>query len=186
MTVMTLASEPYTVGDLEAMPDDGRRYELVDGALLVSPAPGWPHQEVAYTLYGLLRAACPRDLRVLGAPFAVRPDKFNEYQPDVLVARYRDLTLDDLPTAPVLAVEVISPSSGIRDATLKKAVYERLGVPSYWLVRPDRTEPALTVFELDGSAYHQVAHVVGDVPFEAQQPFPVRVVPADLVAGLRP
>jgi len=169
-----------------AMADDGRRYELVDGALLVSPAPGWPHQEVAYTLYGLLRSACPRDLRVLGAPFAVRPDKFNEYQPDVLVARYGDLTLDDLPAPPVLAVEVVSPSSGIRDATLKKAVYARMGVPSYWLVDPDQDRPALTVFELGGAEYRQVAHVVGGEPFEAQQPFPVQVVPADLVAGLRP
>lgn len=86
----------------------------------------------------------------------------------------------------MLAVEVLSPSSGIRDATLKKAVYERLGVGSYWLVNPDRIQPVLTVFELDGGVYRQVSHVVGDEPFEAQHPFPVRVVPTDLVAGLRP
>lgn len=188
MTVMIRADmeRPYTVDDLETMPDDGRRYEIVDGGLLVSPAPGWPHQEVVYTLYGILRAGCPRELRVIGAPFGVRPDEFNEYQPDVLVARYADLTMKNLPKPPLLAVEVVSPTSGLSDATLKKAVYERLGVESYWLVHPDRAQPALTVFELDGDEYRQVAHVVGDEPFEAQQPFPVRVVPADLVAGLRP
>ena len=94
MTAVTSPSDvahPFTVADLEGMPDDGRRYELIDGELLVSPAPGWAHQEAAYTLYTLLRRHCPPDLRVIGAPFAVRPDKFNEVQPDVLVARYTDL-----------------------------------------------------------------------------------------------
>src|SRR5256885_7670358 len=135
MTVMTTSSRPYTVDDLEWMPDDGHRYELIDGELLVSPAPGWPHQSVVVRLTVLLDAACPRDLRVVSGPFGIRPDKFNEYQPDVLVARYADLQEREtyLPTPPVLAVEVISPTSGIRDATLKKAVYARLGVPSYWL-----------------------------------------------------
>jgi Uma2 family endonuclease len=104
----------------------------------------------------------------------------------VLVARQTDLTLEDLPKAPVLAVEVISPTSGIRDASLKKAVYARMGVPSYWLVDPNLQLPALTVFELDGAEYRQVAHVVGGEAFDAVRPFPVRVVLADLVAGLRP
>ena len=145
MTVVTSPSDvahPFTVADLEGMPDDGRRYELIDGELLVSPAPGWAHQEAAYTLYTLLRSHCPPDLRVIGAPFAVRPDKFNEVQPDVLVARYADLTEDDLPRAPVLAVEVISPTSRLRDAHLKKAVYARLGAPSFWLVDPARDKPS--------------------------------------------
>ncbi len=66
-------------------------------------------------------------MRVLAAPFAVRRDKYNEVQPDVLVARYADLTEQGLPRAPLLAVEVISPTSRLRDASLKKAVYARLG-----------------------------------------------------------
>jgi Uma2 family endonuclease len=187
---------PFTVSDLEEMPDDGRRYELIDGELLVSPAPGWAHQEAAYTLYMLLRQACPADMRVIGAPFAVRPDRYNEVQPDVLVARYGDLTPDDLPRAPLLAVEVISPTSRLRDASLKKAVYERLGAPSYWLVdpgpekpwrpEPGPGQPSLSVFELTDRGYQQTAHVVGETSWTASQPFPVRVVPADLVRGLRP
>jgi Uma2 family endonuclease len=116
----------------------------------------------------------------------VRPDKFNEVQPDVLVARYADLTEDDLPRAPVLAVEVISPTSRLRDAHLKKAVYARLGPASFWLVDPARDKPTLTVFELAGGAYREVACVAGDEAWTAAQPFPVRVVPADLVRGLQP
>lgn len=179
-------SRPFTVADLEAMPDDGRRYELIDGELLVSPAPGWSHQEAAQTLYVILRSACPRDLRVLMAPFAVRIDKFNELQPDVLVAKFADLTEPNLPTAPLLAVEVVSPNSGLRDRSLKKAVYERMGVPSYWLVDPDRNQPILTVFEMTGGSYRQVTVVSGRKAWDARQPFPVRIVPADLIAGLNP
>jgi Uma2 family endonuclease len=189
MTVVTSPGDvahPFTVSDLEEMPDDGRRYELIDGELLVSPASGWAHQEAVGTLYIVLRQACPPDMRVIGAPFAVRPDKYNEVQPDVLVARYGDLTEDDLPRAPRLAVEVISPTSRLRDASLKKAVYARLGTPSYWLVDPNPDKPSLTVFELSGRDYAEAGHVTGAQPWTADRPFPVRVAPADLVRGLRP
>jgi Uma2 family endonuclease len=180
------AARPFTVADLERMPDDGRRYELIDGELLVSPAPGWAHQEAAYTLYTLLRQVCPPGLRVIGAPFAVRPDTFNELQPDVMVARYDDLTERGLAGAPLLAVEVISPTSRLRDASLKKAAYARLGVPSFWLVDPDPERPALTAFDLAGAEYRQEAYVVGEAPWTATRPLRVSLVPADLVAGLRP
>ena len=112
MTVMALPSNvefPYTVAGLEALPDDGHRYELIDGALVVSPGPSWPHQSVVVELTSLLHGVCPRDLRVLTAPFDVRPDEFNNYQPDVLVARYAELGEKYLRAAPVLAVEVLSP-----------------------------------------------------------------------------
>lgn len=188
MTVMARpgnVAHPFTVSDLEEMPDDGRRYELIDGALLVRPAPGWAHQEAAYTLYTVLRQACPQDMRVIGAPFAVRPDQYNEVQPDVLAARYEDLTERGLPRAPLLAVEVISPTSRLHDASLKKAVYARLGTPSYWLVDPNRDKPSLTVFELADGDYKEIAQVTGGQAWTASRPFPVQVIPADLVRGLR-
>jgi Uma2 family endonuclease len=187
MAVMTMPADvarPFTVADLEDTPDDGRRYELIDGGLLVSPAPGWHHQEVQGALFYLLRTACPRDLRVIGAPFAVRQDDYNEVQPDVLVARYDDLTERNLPRAPLLAVEVMSPTSRLRDASLKKAFYARLGVLSYWLVDPVR--PAVTAFELAGDGYDEVAHVAGNDSWRASKPFGVTIVPAQLVAGLQP
>jgi Uma2 family endonuclease len=185
MAVMTIPAEvgrPFTVADLEETPDDGRRYELIDGELLVSPAPGWPHQEALFTLYMILRAACPPDLRVIGAPFAVRQDSYNEVQPDVLVARYTDLTDKNLPRPPLLAVEVFSPTSRLRDATLKKAFHARLGVRSYWLVDP--LKPSLTAFELRGSDYSEVACVTGDEVWEAVAPFPVALSAAELVRGV--
>jgi hypothetical protein len=63
---------PFTVDDLEAMPDDGKRYELIDGMLVVSPAPGMRHQKVLMKLAVALDEACPVGMHVLPAPFAVR------------------------------------------------------------------------------------------------------------------
>jgi Uma2 family endonuclease len=177
---------PFTVHDLEAMPDDGRRYELIDGMLLVTPAPGWSHQEMAGALYLVLHAACPAELRVLLAPFAVRTSPLNEVQPDVLVARYAELTEACLPVAPVLAVEALSRSTQLGDRNTKKAHYERLGVPSYWLLDP--VQPGgLEVYELDEHGRYQLtAKVSGDESYAATRPFPVQVCPARLLDGLRP
>jgi Uma2 family endonuclease len=129
---------------------------------------------------------CPPELRVLAAPFAVRTDLSNEVQPDVIVTRYVDLTAKNLPVPPLLAVEALSPSTRLSDLNLKRAHYERLGVPSYWILDP--VEPgSLTVHELSTQGGY-VRHTImtGDEVFEAERPFPVTVVPARLLDGLRP
>lgn len=117
----------------------------------------------------------------------LRHDVFNELQPDVLVARFEDLTLENLAAAPVLAVEIISPSSRLKDGNLKKAAYARVGTPSFWLVDPDLEAPSVTVWELvGGTDYQRVAHVVGDDVLAVERPFALKFSPADVVAGLRP
>lgn len=90
---------PLTRVDLEAMPDDGHRYELIDGALIVTPAPSPLHQRAVLELAYRLRQLCPPDLEVLISPLDVALAKDTVMQPDVLVARRRDLTERDLPTA---------------------------------------------------------------------------------------
>lgn len=191
MAVMTTGhaliptGRPFTVDDLEGMPDDGNRYELIDGMLIVSPAPSWEHQEMSFAVGIVLREACPRGERVLLAPFAVQTAFDSEVQPDVLVARFTDLTSKNLPAPPLMVAEVLSRSTRLHDRNTKKAHYERMGVPVYWLLDP--TEPgSLTVFEHAGSGYEQTAHVVGDEAYEARRPFPVTIVPARLLDGTRP
>lgn len=175
---------PFTVHDLEAAPDDGNRYELIDGMLLVSPAPSHRHQKVIARLVWRLESDCPPNMDVLPAPFAVRPSEIIELQPDVLVGRDVDFTEKDLPVAPLLAVEVLSPSTRLKDLTIKKAAYQRMGIPSYWVIDPRKA--SLTVFELDrkGFTYQLIAEVVGDKAFEATQPFPVRIVPVELLGRM--
>jgi len=174
---------PFTVDDLEAMPDDGNRYELIDGMLFVSPAPIPRHQKIVLQLAIRLDAACPDGFQVLPGPLSVRPSRSTELQPDVLVARDEDLTEKLLPVGPVLAVEVLSPSTALYDLNTKKAAYERLGVRSYWIIDPQ--QPSLTVFELaDDGSYRQVAEVKGEDAFDAQRPFPVTIVPVELLGTL--
>jgi Uma2 family endonuclease len=191
MSVMTTQASiphgrPFTVADLEAMPDDGNRYELIDGMLVVSPAPIWAHQEMCAAAFIELRLACPRHLRVVIAPFALRTADDSEVRPDILVGRFADLQgAKRLTVAPLLAVETLSRSTRLHDGNTKKAFYERIGVPSYWLLDP--TEPgSLTVFALRDGTYEQVAHVEGDEAYTAVEPFPVTMVPARLLDGTRP
>jgi Uma2 family endonuclease len=185
MTVMAThpPSGPYTVADLELMPDDGRRYELIDGMLFVSPAPATRHQKMVLQLAMRLERRCPDELQVFVAPYAVQPANDTEVQPDVLVARDEDLTERNLPVAPLLAVEILSPSTTLYDLNTKRAAYQRMGTPSYWVVDP--LDPRLTAFELgDAGEYQVVADVKGEDAFDAERPFPVRIVPVELLGRL--
>ena len=186
MSVMAIGvnGSPFTVEDLEGMPNDGRRYEIIDGMLLVSPAPVPRHQKIVTKLLVKLDLVCPDDLHVFPAPFAVRESRSTEVRPDVLVCRDSDLTDKLLPVAPLLAVEILSPSFVLNDFNTKKAVYERMGVASYWVIDPE--EPALTVFEFGADGlYEQTAVVKADEVFEATAPFPVRFSPAELLGTLK-
>lgn len=174
-------SRPITRADLETIPDDGHRYELLDGTLLVSPAPSRVHQTVVLRLGHLLDVARPRELRVLIAPFDVALADDTVLQPDVLVARRSDLTDRDLPAPPVLAVEVVSASTRRIDQLLKPARYAASGVAHYWIVDP--CEPSLTAYELGpDETYVEIAVVHGPEPYRAARPFAVSVVPSGLVA----
>jgi len=170
-----------TRDDLQAMPDDGHRYELVDGALVVTPAPNWTHQRVVLALAVALRDSCPSDLEVFVAPLDVELADDTVLQPDVLVARRADLGQHGLPAAPALAVEVLSPSTRLIDHTLKRSRFEVAGCPSYWVVDPQT--PSLTAWELGASGYTELAHVVSDEEFETALPYPVTIIPTDLARG---
>ena len=179
-TVTTLPrSRPLTRADLEQMPDDGHRYELIDGVLIVTPAPSYRHQDAVGHLYLLLSLACPAQLNVLLAPFDVALAEDTLMQPDLLVARRDAFTARDLPAAPLLAVEVLSPSTRRIDLTLKRSRLEAAGCGSYWVVDPEA--PALTAWDLRDGSYVEVGSVAGRETFSARLPFPVDVVPDSLV-----
>ncbi len=179
-TVTTLPrGRALTRGDLAAMPDDGHRYELVDGTLIVTPAPTPAHQTAVVRLLVILDGARPSDLQVQVAPLDVTLATDTVLQPDLLVARRADFSTRDLPLAPLLAVEVLSASTRQVDLTLKRARYEAAGCPSYWVVDPDG--PSLTAWELRRGEYVEVAHVVGDERYAATSPYEVTFSPAELL-----
>jgi Uma2 family endonuclease len=192
MSVMSTAGEtplpfgdPITVADLDRLPEDSHRWELLDGVLVVSPRPSNPHQVVALELSVLLHAQCPPELRVIPEP-AVQLSDVTEFNPDIVVARLDEVVEKKCTEPPRLIVEIRSPSTAIVDLNRKKAAYERFRVPSYWIVIPDRDRPGLIAFELEKHGYREAAHVTGDEAFTAARPFEVTVIPARLVAGLPP
>jgi Uma2 family endonuclease len=191
MSVVSIAEawpgpgKPFTVAELDRMPDDGHRYELLDGGLFVSPRPGNPHQVVAFTLATALDRACPPEWQVVPEP-AVQISQKTEFAPDLVVIRQEQANAAKCTEPPLLVVEVRSPSTALIDLNAKKAAYERFGVESYWVVVPDRDEPEVIAFELRDGRYYEATHVFGDQVFAAHRPFRFEVIPSRLVARLHP
>ena len=168
----------YTIADLDGLPEDGRRYELADGWLLVSPMARRRHQWGAERLGDVLKAACPPHLAVFSLPINVDDPDATHFEPDLTVVR-RKFALVENGDVPLLAVEVRSPSTAGRDAVRKRREYARLGIASYWLLDVD--VPSLRVLELAGDDYVETAFAAGETRVTVARPFPVTVVPADLL-----
>jgi Uma2 family endonuclease len=185
MTTMTAEAlqvphtRPFTRADLDGAPDDGHRYELIDGALVVTPAPRFRHQKVVSSLHTLLVAAAPEGTEVLTSPFDVVLAEDTVVQPDLLVASRTAFTEIDLPGPPLIAIEVLSPSTRSIDLLLKRERLRLAGCPHYWVLDPD--EPALTAWTLDGTEYVESAHAAGRTTAYLTDPFDVAVTPAALL-----
>ena len=164
-----------TYQDYLQLPDDGQRYEIIDGELYVSPAPSMKHQRVSTRLTFVLTGhTLPGGLgQVFSAPFDVRLADPSTVQPDIVyVSRAHGdiITPQNARGAPDLVVEIISPSSTQMDLEIKRDLYARHGVKYYWVAHP--LEEWLRAYELgaDGQ-YELVAEGQGDMTFSAP-PFP--------------
>ena len=159
MTSSVLRGREWSRADLADLPDDGHRYEVVDGALVVTPSPVFGHQQCQMGLIRQLLSTCPAYLTLLAAPFDVVLDDRTVVQPDLLVARRDRIERRGVRGRPELAVEILSPGSRVVDRNLKFERYERAGTPAYWLADPD--ELTLTAYELAEGRFVEVAHVTG-------------------------
>ncbi len=122
--------------------DDDKRYEVIEGELLMAPAPTTYHQAVSRNIeFAMWSYVKKKKLgKVFDAPVDVVLDEHNVFQPDIVfVSREREEIIKEraIMGVPDLVVEIVSPSSLGRDTILKKNVYERLGVKEFWLVYPD-------------------------------------------------
>jgi Uma2 family endonuclease len=169
----------WTVADLEALPDDGFRYELLDGMLLVTPAPVPLHQRVSRKLLRLLEDGCPDSMEVFHAPLDWQPDLRTSLEPDLLVVRNEDVGPKNVQAPLVLAVEVLSPTTRRKDRLLKRSRYEEGGVASYWIVDPE--EPSLLVLDLVDGHYVTSVEVTGDERADLTVPFGIQVTPSELI-----
>ncbi|GAB3447000.1 Uma2 family endonuclease [Streptomonospora sediminis] len=175
---------PLTVDDLEHMPDDGRRYELVEGRLDVSPAPTSQHSLVDTRLSHVLATQGPdEECVVLSAPgINFNADRTHHRIPDLAVFRVADFEGPYLTRPPLLAVEIVSPSSTFRDHHTKRTEYAKFGIESYWIITLDAEEPGILELRLDDGQYREAAQAFGTDVFETDAPFPVRLVPHWLLA----
>lgn len=180
MSVMPV-NNLLTRADLDALPDDGLRHELIDGAFVMTPSPGVGHQWMSAALVDVLRSAARgTGLAVLYAPLDVVLGP-NVVEPDIIVAPEEDFAEKDLPVAPLLVVEIRSPSTAWIDKGRKRTLYEEHGVASYWLADP--ATPSLTILELVGGRYTEVAHATGDQTITLTSPVTVTLNPAALARG---
>jgi Uma2 family endonuclease len=139
--VMATTQRRYTVAEVLAFPPDGNRYEVIHGELFVSPAPRPLHQAVIVRLVNGLSAyleAHGRGDTLFTAPADISWDDETLVQPDILVVPPDEVTNDwSTYKTLLLAVEVISPSSGRVDRVIKRALYQERGVATYWIVDPE-------------------------------------------------
>jgi Uma2 family endonuclease len=144
-----------TVDDYRELPEAGPRYQLIEGDLVLTPAPATRHQRISRALQMLLmqHVADTGAGEVFNAPYDVQLSQTNVIQPDLLLVLrdHRDrIGPDGLHGAPDLAVEIISPTNRSLDRTTKRKLYARHGTPELWLLddEPDSVE----IYRLDADA----------------------------------
>ena len=154
---MIATLRPLTYDDLLQMPDDGQRYEIIDGELIVTPSPTANHQRVLVQLIRLLDAFVLEHGggELFVAPFDIQLGYHDIVEPDLLfIASEQGRVPGEhhkFEGSPDLVVEIISPSSRQTDRVKKMALYARSGVQEYWIADP--VERTLVVNVLEGQTY---------------------------------
>src|SRR5713226_200939 len=156
-----------TYDDYAALPDDGRRYELYEGELIVTPAPRTRHQVVIGNLHMLMAEHVRHHGlgEVFLSPIDVILSRISVVQADLVyveTARLGIVTERAIEGAPTLVVEVLSPSTDARDRGVKQALYARYGVPYYWIV--DSAARTVEARRLGGESYEAVARLDETAP----------------------
>lgn len=135
---MPAALRPFTVEEIEAFPDDGNRYELLYGVLLVTPVPGLPHQTVASRLLGLLAAFLKEEPGLeVWSPGVVQIRPSIHLEPDILIGKLPPIPRWDAVQDHWLAVEVSGTASRVYDRDYKRDGYLGIGIKQVWLVDLD-------------------------------------------------
>ncbi|HEX6480115.1 MAG TPA: Uma2 family endonuclease [Ktedonobacteraceae bacterium] len=142
----------WTYDDYAALPNDGQRYEIVNGVLVMAPAPTPEHQDIVLEIVAHLRTHIKLAGlgRVFPSPVDVDLGPKNIFQPDVVVvlnAHLDRVTAKKIVGAPDLVVEVLSRGSEVMDRIAKYAIYAHAGIPEYWIVKPATRTVEVLVLE---------------------------------------
>jgi Uma2 family endonuclease len=183
---MAIAKPRWTYEQLLELPDDGKRYEIIDGELIELPSPSPAHQFVLYELGGVLREKVVRPGlgRVAIAPFDFRLPDGGMVQPDILVylrPERRGRRVPIRQVTPDLVIEILSPSTQDRDLGRKAEIYASLGIQEYWPV--DIENRGIAVLALREGRYESVAQITPGVIRSAIIPT-LEIILAELFAVL--
>lgn len=172
---MPVATRPWTLDELERLPDDGNKYEVVRGELFVTPPPSPDHETVLARLTRILDPYVLRHgLGFVYHPHAVFRFEGSEVEPDLMVRGQvtRETGWNEAPK-PVLIVEVLSPSTRRRDHDHKRSFYVDALIPAYWIVDADaRTITAVRPGTPDSTCTDTLAWH----PTAAVEPLAIRLV----------
>lgn len=161
----TMASNPpstkWDYASYAAIPDDGRRHEIIDGEHFVNPAPNLYHQTVSRRIQFQLYTSI--ELQELGvvfnAPVDVQLGDHDIVRPDLVIItreRRRIMTPIKIKGVPDLLVEILSPSNPDHDLQRKRKLYEQYGVAEYWIADPEEHQVLQLV--LQGGKYREQSH----------------------------
>lgn len=172
----------------EQLPDDGNRYEVIDGVLYMTTAPDFFHQWIIRQIARVLFSQIDdRDLGLtIWSPIGVFMPNCDPVQPDIVVVRASDL--DNIQQRgifgiPALLIEVVSPSRPALDTRTKRSAYARAGVPEYWIVRPPQRD-VLVCSQPDAALEDYVqSHIVGGDDELVSPTLPVQVAVSRFFAG---
>jgi Uma2 family endonuclease len=182
---LTKPAGTWTYEDLFALPDDGRRYEIIEGELYEMPAPTGTH---ALTIMSLISVLLPMIARLGGQLVTAPIDAFfagaNPVQPDLLAilpgnpARIVERGVEG---SPDFVVEVLSPSNRVHDILTKRALYGRAGIREYWIVDP--VARSIEILTLDGGVLREYgtasghdlidSPLLGKIPVATDDLFPI-------------
>jgi len=149
---MATLLSPITADDYKILPESGPRYQLIEGALELAPAPNSAHQQISGNLFliiGNWTKSAGHGGKVIAAPLDVYLDKFNVYQPDIVYLSPDNLgilTTIGIEGAPDLVIEILSPSTRVLDLGPKKKNFARYKVKEFWAVDP--AAETIEVFDL--------------------------------------
>jgi Uma2 family endonuclease len=152
-------STKFTHADLLAMPDDGKRREILDGELIVSPSPKLYHQAIVMRLIAIFVRYLDRNPvgKIFASPLDVIFSDLDVLEPDLIFVRNENLAIlqDWVRGIPDLVIEVLSPGSAAVDRGPKLKAYARFGVPEYWIVDPEAR--AIEVYRQGAGGYELVS-----------------------------
>lgn len=163
-----LTKAKATVADYRKLPE-GAKYQLIDGEIIEMPSPTLQHQQIAMSLARQIGniAFEKRNGTVLFAPMDVFLSEENTFQPDLLFVLHEHadrLQSDGVHGPPDLVIEILSPSTGYYDMKKKFQVYEKFGVPEYFIVDPEDLE--VVGYRNTGGRFHEFLREKGKITSE--------------------